>query len=64
MQLETLRPRPRHSASSGCIAWCSRQPSQAEIALGQQFLAGEPAAEAWRNYCHLLLCTNEAIYVD
>ena len=37
-----------------------REPSQREIALGQA------AAEnsAWADYCHVLLCANEFVYID
>jgi len=39
-------------------------PTPAEVELGLQFL-GEPASDdAWTRYCHLLVCTNEFMYVD
>jgi hypothetical protein len=44
-----------------------RPPRSEELAIGHQLLAkaGEPGAEtAWSNFLHVLLCTNEFIYVD
>jgi hypothetical protein len=42
----------------------SRQPTRAELALGAQLLAPEMGADAWKRYCHLILCTNEFVYLD
>jgi hypothetical protein len=42
-----------------------RPPTAGEISLGAAFLAkhsGTP--DAWREYCQVLLCANELIYVD
>jgi hypothetical protein len=46
-----------------------RPPGDAESRIGLAFLARARAAEktlqaAWREYCQVLLCTNEFIYVD
>jgi len=44
-----------------------RLPTPAETEIGLRFLADHAdraGADAWRRYCHLLLCTNEFIYVD
>jgi hypothetical protein len=55
-----------------------RLPMVAEVDVGLQFLGGaeqvarsgdsptlaESATEAWVRYCHLLVCTNEFMYVD
>jgi cytochrome c553 len=47
----------------------ARPPTEAEAGVGQEFLAraraaGRGAEAAWREYCQVLLCTNEFIYVD
>ncbi len=41
-----------------------RAPSAAEVEIGLQFLADQSNANAWARYCHLLVSTNEFIYVD
>ena len=43
-----------------------RLPSAEEVRIGLQFLsAHEPAREAaWAEYCHVLVCANEFLYVD
>jgi hypothetical protein len=43
-----------------------RLPSPQEVRIGLEFLhAREPAGEeAWAEYCHVLICTNEFIYAD
>jgi len=43
-----------------------RQPSAEELRIGLQFVAGTEAEVdlAWRDYCQLLMCANEFIYVD
>lgn len=43
-----------------------RSPLPAEIDIGQELLRQvTPAnANAWERYIHLLLCTNEFLYVD
>jgi hypothetical protein len=43
-----------------------RQPAPEELRIGLQFVSGPPteADLAWREYCQLLLCANEFIYVD
>jgi hypothetical protein len=46
-----------------CIA-LGRAASAAEIAVGQEYLSNQSADAAWRNYCHLILCTNEVVYVE
>jgi hypothetical protein len=40
-----------------------RPPTRAEIDLGVQLL-GVGGADAWESYCHMLVCTNEFIYLD
>jgi hypothetical protein len=40
-----------------------RPPTTEEVEIGSTFLA-EPAADAWARYCHLLMSTNEFVYVD
>ncbi|MBV9123322.1 MAG: hypothetical protein JO112_08195, partial [Planctomycetes bacterium] len=46
-----------------------RPASAEEARLGLAFLAhtqaqGEPSAGAWEEYCQVLLCANEFLYVD
>jgi hypothetical protein len=41
-----------------------RRPTSSETEIGSQFLADHTVADAWYRYCHLLICTNEFIYVD
>jgi hypothetical protein len=41
-----------------------RPPTRAEIALGEQLLAPSGGIDPWERYCHLILCTNEFIYLD
>jgi hypothetical protein len=41
----------------------SRPPTQVELALGLQWLA-EPGGTSWERYCHMILCTNEFVYLD
>jgi len=43
-----------------------RQPTAEELRIGLQFVSGSPADAdlAWREYCQLLMCANEFIYVD
>ena len=41
-----------------------RIPTRAEMALGLQLLAPAGAGDPWERYCHLILCTNEFIYLD
>jgi hypothetical protein len=41
-----------------------RPPTPAEIHLGAGLLARPGNADAWERYCHLLLCTNEFVYLD
>jgi len=41
-----------------------RPPTAAEIEVGRHFLDCEPNKEAWARFCHVLLCTNEFIYVE
>lgn len=40
-----------------------RPPTRKEIDLGSR-LVGTDASDAWERYCHLILCTNEFVYVD
>jgi hypothetical protein len=59
-QNETARIRTAYVALYG------RLPSAEEVRLGLEFLnAHEPARkEAWAEYCHVLVCANEFVYVD
>ncbi len=42
-----------------------RDPSAAEEQIGLEFLKhGESSEKAWGEYCQVLLCANEFIYVD
>ncbi|HEY2252334.1 MAG TPA: DUF1549 and DUF1553 domain-containing protein [Planctomycetaceae bacterium] len=41
-----------------------RPPTPAEVDLGLAFVAEPATADAWARYCHLLVCTNEFMYVD
>jgi hypothetical protein len=41
-----------------------RPPSPAEVEVALKFLSEQTSDEAWSNYCHLILCTNEAVYVE
>ena len=41
-----------------------RPPTPAEAEVGRLFLNCEPNKEAWARFCHVLLCTNEFIYVE
>jgi hypothetical protein len=42
-----------------------RPPSADETQIGQEFLRRAPKQDrAWEEYCHILVCANEFIYVD
>jgi hypothetical protein len=41
-----------------------RPPTQSELELGVNLLAPATGADSWERYCHLILCTNEFVYVD
>ena len=41
-----------------------RPPTTEEIEIGSKFLAEPAADDAWASYCHLLMSTNEFVYVD
>jgi hypothetical protein len=43
-----------------------RPPASEEVRIGLEFLAkaGAPAGRAWEEYCQILLCANEFLYVD
>jgi hypothetical protein len=41
-----------------------REPTSAELAVGQRMLQPVKNLDAWTRYCHLILCTNEFLYVD
>jgi hypothetical protein len=43
-----------------------RPPGSEEVRIGLEFLAkaGAPAGRAWEEYCQVLLCANEFLYVD
>src|SRR5262249_20254681 len=41
-----------------------RHPTPEELAAGQSLLADHGEQDAWSRYCHVLLCTNEYVYVD
>jgi hypothetical protein len=41
-----------------------RPPTGAELDLGTQLLTPGRDALSWERYCHLVLCTNEFVYLD
>jgi hypothetical protein len=41
-----------------------RPPTRAELDLGAQILAPGAGPHPWDRYCHLILCTNEFVYLD
>jgi hypothetical protein len=41
-----------------------RPPTVAEIEIGQQLLEGLDGTDRWTRFCHVILCTNEFVYVD
>jgi hypothetical protein len=41
-----------------------RGPSLDELEIARELLGKQPDAEAWSRYCHVVLCTNEFIYID
>jgi hypothetical protein len=41
-----------------------RPATGAEIEVGLQLLADQGTQDAWARYCHVVLCTNEFVYVD
>jgi hypothetical protein len=41
-----------------------RPPTQAELELGIQLLTPGRDALSWARYCHLLVCSNEFVYLD
>ncbi len=41
-----------------------RPPSQAELDVGVELLAPAEGKDALERYCHLLLCTNEFLYIE
>jgi hypothetical protein len=41
-----------------------RPPTRAEVEVGRQLLKAEKDIDPWQRYCHLMLCTNEFLYVD
>jgi hypothetical protein len=41
-----------------------RPPSRTELDLGTQLLTPGHDAIAWERYCHLIVCTNEFVYLD
>jgi hypothetical protein len=41
-----------------------RPPTRAELDLGVRLLAPGGSADPWERYCHLILCTNEFLFVD
>jgi hypothetical protein len=41
-----------------------RPPTRTEVEVGLKLLAPAEGIETWERYCHLLLCTNEFLYVD
>jgi hypothetical protein len=43
----------------------ARPPTEEEMQIGQDFLSREgSSAQAWEEFCEILLCANEFIYVD
>jgi hypothetical protein len=41
-----------------------RPPTGPELDLGRKLLAQAGDADPWERYCHLILCTNEFVYLD
>jgi hypothetical protein len=41
-----------------------RAPTRLEIDIGLQLLAPARDADPWESYCHLILCSNEFVYLD
>ena len=41
-----------------------RPPTRAELDLGIQLLSPGNHAVSWERYCHMIVCTNEFVYVD
>ena len=41
-----------------------RPPTPTELEIGAQLLASIGTADPWERYCHLILCTNEFLYLD
>jgi hypothetical protein len=41
-----------------------RPPTPAELEVGIQFLKSFDAAIIWDRYCHMIVCTNEFVYID
>lgn len=41
-----------------------RPPSVRELDLGLQLLVPDRAVDSWERYCHMILCTNEFVYLD
>lgn len=41
-----------------------RPPTTAEVDIARELLDSQPDADAWFGFCHMVLCTNEFIYVD
>jgi hypothetical protein len=61
----TLGRPPREIEMEGALEFLGE--SQDNGAAGRPSKAHSdtaPAADAWIRYCHLLLCTNEFLYVD
>jgi Protein of unknown function (DUF1553)/Protein of unknown function (DUF1549)/Planctomycete cytochrome C len=42
----------------------NRRPTPQERDIGKALIAGHGGQDSWARYCHVLLCTNEFIYVD
>jgi hypothetical protein len=62
-------PKDESRIEQAYVLLYGRPPSKEELQIGLDFLgqvgksAKEPEA-AWRDYCQILLCANEFIYVD
>jgi len=41
-----------------------RPPTRVELDLGDRLLAPDGDADPWVRYCHVILCTNEFVYLD
>ncbi len=66
--VERLERETKGESGIGRIEWLYRQlfgrfPTPQETQIGEQFL-NTTETSAWREYVHLLLCTNEFVYVD
>jgi hypothetical protein len=64
-RVRSLAQEDRPRIEGAYLLLFGRPPSQQELQVGIEFLAQASGVErAWEEYCQVLLCTNEFIYVD